>query len=174
MKKVIFAISTALIMSLLAFSAITASADSDGVIFGTVHGVYENDWGELIKKPLSGVKITITRSDGDVRAVYTDSYGHFEHTVNYEKYKNYVVKAESIEIDITEGGETTTYIFGGSTEYIRRTDWNPWSDNPTVEIDIDMIGKEKKSREISLPILRMFILDKISDFINARLFMLFE
>jgi len=160
-------------MALIAICAIPASADTDGVIYGTVHGVYENDWGELIKNPLSSVKITITRSDGESRVVYTDSYGHFEHTVNYEKYKNYIVTAESIERDITEGGETTTYVFGESTEYIRRWDWNPWPGNPTVEIDIDMLGKEKQSRDIPLPILRMFIFDKISDFFNARLFSLF-
>ena len=156
MKKILFAASAALIMLLTVFGCANAvmiksekdnkgTLGPDGTIYGTVFGVFENDWGEDIQIPLAGVKVTITRSDGDSRTVYTDAHGYFSHTVNFEKYERYTIETETIEGVVIDGKK---YKFYGTTENAVITWWDTFVN--AKKVDIFMPGEEMKDKSLTL------------------------
>ncbi|RLF62954.1 MAG: hypothetical protein DRN16_00125 [Thermoplasmata archaeon] len=156
MRKLLFAITAAFLMILTVFGCANAvmvksnkdnkgTLGPDGTIYGTVFGMYENDWGEDVQIPLAGVKVTITRSDGDSRTVYTDANGYFSHTVNFEKYDRYTIETETIEGVVIDGKK---YKFYSTAENAVITWWDTFVN--AKKVDILMPGKEMKDKSLSL------------------------
>jgi len=147
MRKTIFAILAASFMVLVAFGSMPASADANGVIFGTVKGIIENDWGEDQTINLAGVAVTITAKnpeDGtpiDSRTVYTDGYGYYSHTVNFDN-NQYTLTTVTVEVALGE----KTYKFYGDAENAKINIWNRATN--FKKVNINMPGEEvEQSKE---------------------------
>ena len=157
MKKALFVISAALLVLLVGTIATPVSAIPDKVVSVTVHGEYENDWGEIVKKPLGNVQVTIKATSGESRTGYTDLYGYYAHEVNSKAGVKVTVSST------TQSFDGQKYKFGGDTEYVRITDWK-WVKNSWVaKKDIALYGRVSSSRNIPAPLLKLFIFDKIAD-----------